>query len=186
MAGVALGLLANAISPRGISLRHDYFANVTPVRLESAAPAAAPLPGDGINAALQARLTGTGVGLVSHAQAAEFFRDPGLAEGRIVFIDARDDAHYAAGHIPGALPFDHYRMEKYVAEAVGAGAVAERIVVYCNGGECEDSALVAGDLLALGVTAGKVYVYAGGIAEWRSHGMPVETGARGSGRLLKP
>lgn len=189
VAGVVFGLLANALSPRGLSLHRDYFfsvapANVTPPAPTGAAPVASAPPG--ISAERQARLTQRGIGLIGRERAVESFQDPMFAAGRIVFVDARDDAHYEAGHIRGAYQLDHYRLEKYVAEILGACAVADRVVVYCNGGECEDSELVATDLLQFGVPAAKLFVYAGGIAEWQSQRLPIETGARGSGRMLPP
>ena len=186
VAGTMLGLLANALSPRGISLRRDYFSAAAPVKTEATAPPAAMRPLDGLSAERQARLTRRGIGLIGHERAAEYFQDPRFAAGRIVFVDARDEAHFEAGHIRGAYQLDHYRLEKYVAEILGACALAERVVVYCNGGECEDSELAANDLLQFGVPAAKLFVYAGGIAEWQSHRMPIESGARGSGRMLKP
>ncbi|MBI5766277.1 MAG: rhodanese-like domain-containing protein [Verrucomicrobia bacterium] len=182
LAGVALGLIANAVSPRGLALRRDYFSAVAPVAAVTPAPTAS----SGLSAARRARLGAQGIALLSHERAVGFFRDPLFTAGRIVFIDARDEAHYAAGHIPGARPFDHYRLDKYVADILGACAAADRIVVYCNGGECEDSELAAGDLLQFGVPAAKLFVYAGGIAEWREKNLPLETGPRGGGHRVAP
>ncbi len=179
VAGLALGLLANALSPRGISLRRDYFP-------AAAAPAGQPLAPNRPDDSRKTRLAQRGVSFLTHERAAEFFRDPGLAEGRIVFLDARDDAHYEAGHLPGAAQLDHYHLEKHLGPVLAACAVAERIVVYCNGGECEDSELAANDLLELGVPASKLFLYAGGIAAWRAHRLPLATGPRPHGPPPQP
>ena len=62
---------------------------------------------------------------------------------------------------------------------------AEQIVVYCNGGDCDDSETAALLLRDMGIPNQKLFVYGGGIAEWKANGLPVETGARNSGILLK-
>ena len=53
---------------------------------------------------------------------------------------------------------------------------AEKIVVYCSGGDCEDSLFACEDLLQAGVPFEKVFLYPGGMEEWRQMGMPVENG----------
>jgi rhodanese-related sulfurtransferase len=58
-------------------------------------------------------------------------------------------------------------------------------VVYCNGGECEDSEFAAIMLRDAGVPREMLFVFAGGIVEWKAAGLPVETGPRGSGQLLQ-
>lgn len=194
LAGIAVGLVANGISPRGLSLRRDYFAGLNRpgaghATSESRAASFARAPAvasesTGINAARRVRLAARGIDLADHARAVELFRDGDYVAGRIVFIDARDDVHFKAGHIRGAWQLDHYRLEQHLTEILGACAIAERIVVYCNGGECEDSELAANDLLQFGVPATKLLVYAGGITEWTSQGMPIETGSRASGQSL--
>jgi rhodanese-related sulfurtransferase len=35
-----------------------------------------------------------------------------------------------------------------------------------------------------GVPRDALFVYAGGIAEWKANGLPMESGGRGSGQLL--
>ena len=61
---------------------------------------------------------------------------------------------------------------------------AQQIVFYCNGGDCDDSehaAIMLRD--SIGMPKEKVFVYGGGIAEWTSNGLPIEVGARNSGRV---
>jgi 3-mercaptopyruvate sulfurtransferase SseA len=183
LAGLALGLVANALSPRGLSLLRDYFPPAAPSE-KSPAPVAAAEPG--IDLARQSRLAQSGIRVIPHARAAQLFHDPRYGGGLIVFVDARDEAHYAAGHIPGAHPLDHYRLDRTIAEILAACAVAEQIVVYCNGGDCADSELVATDLLAFGLPASKLSVYAGGISEWQAHRLPLDTGPHRSDRRTKP
>ncbi|HOB31924.1 MAG TPA: rhodanese-like domain-containing protein, partial [Verrucomicrobiota bacterium] len=133
--------------------------------------------------ALALRIAQLGFRPVDRETVVQLHNDPFFAQELIVFIDARDEAHYAEGHIPGALVFDHYHPEKHLADVLLACERAEQIVVYCTGGDCEDSVFAAVTLKDAGVAPGKLMIYAGGIEDWRRNGLPVETGARNSGRI---
>ncbi len=167
---VGLGLVANALSPRGLDLRRDYFPKTS---------APAPIAGSvaATSAAPAAAAAAPGVARLDRARAEALFRDPRREQGLVLFLDARGDAAFAAGRIPGARQFDRYHLDRHVAEVLGAAALAQEIVLYCNGGDCEDSELAAADLIQLGVPAEKLAIYAGGLAEWRQHNLPVATGA---------
>jgi rhodanese-related sulfurtransferase len=134
---------------------------------------------------LAARLRNENLHLADSKQAITLFQDPRYAQGRLIFVDARNDDHYQAGHVPGAYQLDHYRPGDYLAAVLPACQVAEQIVVYCNGGDCEDSENTAIFLRDAQIPGEKLFVYAGGITEWAASGMPVETGARNSGELRK-
>ncbi len=193
--GVLIGLAANALSPRGISLTRDYFP-------QPARSPASPAPAQGSERSdhkarsvgdldtglerLKARLAQRGLPLGTHEQVAGLFRDPRYSQGLVVFVDARDNKHYQAGHIPGAYQFDHYRFQDHVQEVLPACLVAQQIVVYCNGGECEDSEFAAADLIELGISREKVMVYGGGLTEWNKQRMAIETGPRSSGNIVEP
>lgn len=185
--GLAAGLVANAVSPRGLSLTRDYFPAappaVAPERPPAAAAPTAPTASPALDSARPAR-TKRGLPRLSHDQVVALFHDPRYASGLVVFVDARDAAHYAAGHIPGAYLFDHYHPERYVATVLGATSIAERVVVYCNGGDCEDSELAALDLQSLGVAPEKIAIYGGGITAWQQRHLPMEAGARGGGKRV--
>jgi rhodanese-related sulfurtransferase len=174
--GVAIALAANALSPRGLRLNRDYFpaapsAPAAPAPGAEKMAAAAPPGGPATATPLR---TKHGLPALSQEQVEALFHDPGRNEQRIVFVDARDATHFAAGHIPGALRFDHYRPEADIANVLAAATIAERIVVYCTGGECEDSELAYRDLVALGVPEAKLAIYAGGFNEWTARRLPVQ------------
>jgi rhodanese-related sulfurtransferase len=137
-------------------------------------------------AALAAQLRAKGLGLVESEQAARLFADPRYASELVLFVDARDDRHYQEGHIPGAYQFDHYRPDNYLPTVLPACQNAEQIVVYCTGGNCEDSEFAALTLRDAGVPPERLFIYAGGMTEWATNGLPVETGARKSGTLRTP
>jgi len=182
--GLLFALAANALSPRGLRLSRNYFpdAGTLPDGHFVTTPATAIFT-NASDAALQ-RLRQRGLQLVNSNEVVELFRDPRYEQGPVVFIDARDDQHYAAGHIPGAWQFHHYRAENYLPSILPVCMTASQIVVYCSGGECEDSEFAAVMLRDAGVPRETLFVYAGGIIEWKANGLPVETGARLSGALL--
>ena len=178
-AGGLLALAANFLSPRGLSLTRHYF----PEPIRTNAPAA----NTNVRAAAELtaeRLKAQGLRVADHEQTARLFRDPRRDQESIVFVDARDEPHYAASHIPGAYLFDHYRPETYLPALLPVCLTAETIVIYCTGGDCEDSGYAALTLRDAGVPNEKLLVYPGGITDWHNHGLPLETGSRNSGNLL--
>ena len=96
----------------------------------------------------------------------------GLAEGRLVLVDALPESYYAQQHLPGAL--------NLVADDVETRAPAllpdknATIVTYCSNRACPNSGQVAAKLERLGYTS--VRKYAEGIQDWVEAGHPVETG----------
>jgi rhodanese-related sulfurtransferase len=129
------------------------------------------------------RLKEQGLQSVDGRQAAELFHDPRFKQGSIAFIDARDEQHYREGHIPGACEFDPYYPEKYFPTVFPVCQAAEQIVIYCNGGDCDDSESAAILLRDVGIANRKLFIYTGGIPEWATNGLPVEIGGRNSGNL---
>ena len=132
---------------------------------------------------LAARLREQGFKLVNGIQAEQLYRDPRLAQGVILFVDARDEEHYRAGHIPGACEFDPYHPEKCFPAVLPLCQAAEEIVVYCSGGDCDDSEAAALTLRDVGISTNKLSVYGGGFAEWSTNHLPVEIGERNSGKI---
>ncbi len=189
VAGGALALVANALSPRGLSLTRNYFpgggatsTNVLSVPITTS-NAAGTTAGTQSTAGLAAQLRAKGLTLIDSQEAARLFADPRYASEQVVFVDARDDRHYQEGHIPGAYQFDHYHPDNYLPTVLPACQNAEQIVVYCTGGNCEDSEFAALTLRDAGIPSNRLFIYAGGITEWAANGLPVETGARKSGLL---
>ena len=132
---------------------------------------------------MAARLKEKGLQPIDGREAEQLFRDPLRELESIVFIDARDDRHYAEGHIPGAFQFDRYYPEKHLPAVLSTCLNATKIVVYCSGGNCEDSEFAALTLKDAGAPLDRIAVYAGGIADWAAKGLPIELGVRNSGNL---
>ena len=191
--GAMIAFLANALSPNGIDLTKDYF------YLNTTRPAASPEgsvsthsdagivepPGTptGATDATASRLAALGLQRARHHRVVAPSHAPRYCAREAVFVDVRNRDSHRDGHIPKAYPFDHYQMEDYVDEVFPACEIADQVVIYCNGGECEDSEFAALDLIQLGLPAKKVYVYLGGITQWQSQGGSIELGPRDSGDI---
>jgi len=187
LGGALLAWACNALSPRGLALTRNYFPGATrPPKVASPGTNTAPVgaagspagfPADSVAARLQARQ----LRVVDRAGMETLFRDPRRAQGLVVIVDARDDAQYQAGHIPGAHQLDHYRAPAYLPTVLPVCLNAEAVVVYCHGGDCEDAEFAATLLHEAGVPLERLAVYVGGFSEWATNNLPVERGAhRGS------
>jgi rhodanese-related sulfurtransferase len=186
--GAVLAFAANGLSPHGLKLSKNYFPGAQPSsRGPGQGSRLAPTTGQRTNSAtelLAARLRQDGLQLADSNLVIQIFRDPQRDQDGAVFIDARDDEHYEAGHIPGAYHFDHFHPENYLSNVVPVCLAAQRIVFYCNGGDCDISEHAAITLRdSIGIPKEKVFVYGGGMAEWTANGLPIEIGARNSGQL---
>jgi rhodanese-related sulfurtransferase len=189
--GAAFAFAANQLSPRGLALTRDYFPSGTAHTVRPPAGTGSP-PATGTNSGtlspaqmLAAQMKQKGLQLIDARRALQLFLDPRLQQDMIVFVDARDGEHYRQGHIPGAYEFDSYHPENYFAAVLPVCQNAEQVVVYCNGGDCDDSENAALLLRDVGILNQKILVYGGGFAEWTTNNLPVETGGRNSGTLLK-
>ncbi len=190
--GAVFAFAANRISPRGLALKRDYFPTgvahqVRPVASVAHLPVADTNPTPASAAAFLAeQMRQKGLQLIDGRQALQYFRDPRFRQDKVVFIDARKEDEYQKGHIPGAYEFDSYYASNYVATVLPVCFQADQIVVYCNGGICDDSESAALWLRDdAGISNQKLFVYGGGFKEWTTNSLPVETGSRNSGILLK-
>ena len=194
--GAAFAFAANWISPRGLALTRDYFPSgianqVRPVANPTPPPATSTNIGR-LSAAefLAEQMRKIGLQLIDGRQALQFFRDPRRQQDLIVFVDARNEKEYQQGHIPGAYEVDSIDVrnhpENYSA-TVMVCLQAAQVVVYCNGGDCDESESTAITLRKdWGIANQKLFVFAGGFTEWRTNNLPVETGVRNSGILFHP
>ena len=97
-----------------------------------------------------------------------------------LFLDARRTSVYESGHIAGARSFSVW--ESDVDDKVNA-LFEERpdpadqnkpIVIYCSGGACEDSHMLAQKLW--GIQFNNLYVYKDGFPDWQKRGGAIRTG----------
>lgn len=101
-----------------------------------------------------------------------------VESAQVVFIDARHDADaYAAGHIPSAirLSADMFDDLDPVAEEFYINTPQDtRLVIYCGGGDCDESINTASRLTDRGFTV--YHIFKGGWQEWSAGRGPVVTG----------
>lgn len=99
------------------------------------------------------------------------------ARGNVLFLDARRSSVYRDGHIPGARSIAVWeadadnRVKALFAEGRDQSAP---IVVYCSGGDCEDSHMLAEKLYFVGFD--NVLVYKDGFPDWQKRGLPISKG----------
>ena len=100
-------------------------------------------------------------------EAVAFYQSAGVQ-----FVDARDEADYQLGHIPGAInfPFDYY--DDFAATVLPKLDKERELVTYCGGEDCELSLYMARQLRLEGFT--KLHIFFGGYTQWQEAGLPVE------------
>ena len=104
-----------------------------------------------------------------------------LRDSGALVLDARRTAVYDQGHIAGARPFSVWesdvdeKVKKLFDERGDPRDQAKPIVIYCSGGDCEDSHMLSQKLW--GIQFNNVYVYKDGFPDWQSKGGPVRTGS---------
>ncbi len=102
--------------------------------------------------------------LVTLERAAEIYR-----EHAAVFIDAREEERFVAGHIAGALHVSYYNPEGWqqALQNIRNDAV---LVAYCDE-DCDSARRLAEALFAHGFK--KIFVLDKGFDSWRNAGYPV-------------
>ena len=184
IAGAVLAFAANALSPQGLKLNRNYSPGGAIAKSHVGITGLA-MDAEAAKRQLENQFRSEGLQLADSNVVSRLFADPGRESGLVVFVDARDDEHYQAGHLPGAYQLDHYHPEKYLAAILPACQGAQKILVYCKGGSCEDSEQTAIFLRDAGVPPDRLFVYAGGFDEWTANHRPVETGDRNSGQVVE-
>lgn len=94
----------------------------------------------------------------------------------VLVLDARRTEEYSQAHIAAARSFAVWESD---IETKIAGLTSEfpsviPVLVYCSGGACEDSKMLAEKLFNAGFV--NVYVYTDGFPDWQAKGHPVEQG----------
>lgn len=97
-----------------------------------------------------------------------------LYDQQAFFVDARRKEVYVEGHVAGAFRADMASFRDSTPPWVTGLPKDMLMVVYCNGGDCDESEHVAQLLNGSGFTA--VYIMHDGFPGWKAAGLPVETG----------
>ena len=150
--GIVIGVIVNALSPRGIPWVGDFSRG----------------------AALANRSAEELKELPAVIELADL--KTALAEGDslLVLLDARAPDAYAAGHLPGALNLPAESLDASYPPLKAKLTASNRIIVYCDGGDCELSHDLANALKDFGHT--RIQLFAGGVNAWMENGGTLTTG----------
>ena len=96
--------------------------------------------------------------------------------GATLFIDAREPADYAAGHIGNALNLPALSFERHFGAVAPMLTPESQFVLYCDGKECDLSHRLAASLRQQGFT--NAHILFNGWTIWRQAGWPTQQGAR--------
>jgi rhodanese-related sulfurtransferase len=85
----------------------------------------------------------------------------------VMWVDARPDAQFQAGHIPNAIQLNEDRWDELLPQLLGAWSPDRKVIVYCSSESCAASHEVAKRLRE---NAGlkDVYVLRGGWETWQA------------------
>jgi rhodanese-related sulfurtransferase len=86
---------------------------------------------------------------------------------QVQWVDARSQARYEAGHIPGAVLLNLENWESLIPKFLDAWDLEKTVVVYCDGGSCDASRAVA-DRLREDYQVKSIYVLKGGWPAWQA------------------
>ena len=96
---------------------------------------------------------------------------------KALFLDARRSSVYAEGHIAGArsMPVWESDVDARVKALFEEGLDQQApIVIYCSGGNCEDSHMLAEKLYMVGFD--NLLIYKDGFPDWEKRGQPISKG----------
>ena len=93
-------------------------------------------------------------------------------KGHVLFVDARSQDNYEEGHISGAVSLPLGEFDEKIESFLSKHALDQPMVTYCSGRTCEDSHKLARLLLEAGFTDLRVFI--DGFPGWEAEGYPVE------------
>lgn len=174
--GLAFGV--NAVRKEGhIKPTKNYFDKSVPTAAVATAGVQAPNGGSApLSAAPKQKRLEHDYQEIGLDEVLAVLKDPETARGLNVFIDARKEDDFAEGHIPGAIWCSPYEIEKCINTVLDRAKGADKVVVYCDGGDCEDSIFMCRELVNADVPLEAVRLYAGGWKEWSAHKEPSRNG----------
>lgn len=147
---VALALVVNHLSPRGIALVGQWDTSKGAITA---------------NAIAENEYRIAEIDQV--ADAAKIFYD-----GDTLFVDARSTEDYENGHIPGAISLPVGQFDEQIESFLNRYPPDQPIVTYCSGRTCEDSHHLARLLVDVGFS--EVRIFIDGFPGWQAEGYPIE------------
>ena len=93
-------------------------------------------------------------------------------EGGLPVVDTRPASAFAHSTIPGAWNLPHDQVVERIDELV-----RDRMtILFCNGPQCAATPDAVDALLRAGYPVGALAYYRGGLHDWQTLGLPVESG----------
>ena len=105
-----------------------------------------------------------GIFLIGLAEAEELF-----VRGTALFLDSRPKKKFSEGHILSAVSMPLEENKKKLQSPLNV-PLEKTIIVYCDGGDCQESLALAKVLYVQGYK--NIRVFTGGWAEWSATGHP--------------
>jgi rhodanese-related sulfurtransferase len=91
----------------------------------------------------------------------------------VILVETLRTEHFEEGHLPGAIHIHFEAITEMARELLPDKDAA--IVTYCSDAACQNSAIAAEQLTAMGYR--NVRKYAGGKQDWHEAGLPLEASA---------
>ena len=93
-------------------------------------------------------------------------------EGDTLFVDARSTEDYQSGHIPSAISLPVGQFDEHIESFLKRYQPNQPIVTYSSGRTCEDSHHLARLLADIGFS--EVRIFINGFSGWEAEGYPIE------------
>ena len=124
---------------------------------------------DTSTAAVEAPDASNAIGDMSIEEAIRLFE-----EGAALFVDARSETDYRAGHIKGAVNIPELDFENYIGSFLEKTTANTVLITYCEGNACTLSKSLAEKLSLAGFE--KVFHLQNGWGQWKERGLPTASG----------
>ena len=96
-------------------------------------------------------------------------------KGAALFVDARSEADYRAGHIKGAVNIPDLNFENHIGSFLEKTPAETVLITYCEGDSCTLSKSLAEKLSLAGFE--NVFHLQNGWGQWRERGLPTASGS---------
>ncbi|MGD8970034.1 MAG: rhodanese-like domain-containing protein [Desulfobacterales bacterium] len=109
------------------------------------------------------------IGDISIEEAVRLFE-----EGVALFVDARSETDYQAGHIEGAVNIPDLDFENHIGSFLEKTAAETVLITYCEGESCALSKSLAEKLSLAGFE--NIFHLKNGWGQWKERGLPIAIG----------
>jgi len=109
------------------------------------------------------------IGDISIEEAVRLFE-----KGAALFVDARSEVDYRAGHIAGAVNIPELDFENHIGSFLEKTAAETVLITYCEGDTCTLSKSLAEKLSLAGFE--NVFHLKNGWGQWKERGLPIDSG----------